>query len=127
MMKALFFFAVSGGIGFLIDVSVYYLTSLLVSYYIARLISFISAVLFTWWFNRNFTFNDVIKNSNIIIEFLKYLSSMIVGGLLNYIAFILSINTFDVVKLYPIIGIALGSIVGMFINFILSRFIVYKK
>lgn len=126
-MKALFFFAVSGGIGFLIDVSVYYLTSLLVSYYIARLISFISAVLFTWWFNRNFTFNDVIKNSNIIIEFLKYLSSMIVGGLLNYIAFILSINTFDVVKLYPIIGIALGSIVGMFINFILSRFIVYKK
>lgn len=127
MMKALFFFAVSGGIGFLIDVSVYYLTSLLVSYYIARLISFISAVLFTWWFNRNVTFNDVIKNSNIIIEFFKYLSSMIVGGLLNYITFILSMNTFDMVKLYPIIGIALGSIVGMFINFILSRFIVYKK
>lgn len=126
-MKALFFFAVSGGIGFLIDVSVYYLTSLLVSYYIARLISFISAVLFTWWFNRNVTFNDVIKNSNIIIEFFKYLSSMIVGGLLNYITFILSMNTFDMVKLYPIIGIALGSIVGMFINFILSRFIVYKK
>ena len=126
-MKALFFFAVSGGIGFLIDVSVYYLTSLLVSYYIARLISFISAVLFTWWFNRNVTFNDVIKNSNIIIEFFKYLSSMIVGGLLNYITFILSMNTFDMVKLYPIIGLALGSIVGMFINFILSRFIVYKK
>ena len=52
---------------------------------------------------------------------------MIVGGLLNYITFILSMNTFDMVKLYPIIGIALGSIVGMFINFILSRFIVYKK
>ncbi|WP_373819003.1 GtrA family protein [Glaesserella sp.] len=126
-MKSLFFFSISGGIGFIIDASVYYLVSHAIPYYGAKLISFISAVFFTWIFNRNITFRYAVKSENIFIEFAKYFSSMLLGGMVNYIVFIILMRQSFVVQTYPIIGIACGSIVGLICNFSITKLMIYNK
>jgi hypothetical conserved membrane protein len=126
-MRSLFLFAVSGGVGFLIDASVYYVSAHIFNFYISKIISFMFAVFFTWMFNRSITFKGYVKKGSIFIEFMKYLSSMTLGGLMNYLTFILLMNEYDLIKLYPVIGIACGSVVGMISNFILSKFLIYKK
>lgn len=125
-MKALFLFAISGSIGFIVDAIVYYLASAITSYYFAKAISFLFAVFSTWIFNRNITFRNSIKYGNVFSELIKYFSSTLLGGALNYFVFILLMNKSELVMSYPIIGIACGSIVGMVFNFTLSKLFIYK-
>lgn len=56
-------------------------------------------------------------------EFLKYYSAMVLGGAVNIGSFWLLIQLFPIVKSYPILGIAFGSIAGLVVNFITSKFI----
>ena len=126
-MRSLFLFSISGGVGFLIDATVYYVSAYVFDFYISKIISFLSAVFFTWLFNRNITFKGCLKRGSIFMEFMKYLSSMTFGGLMNYITFIFLMNEYELVRVFPVIGIACGSATGMVFNFALSKFLIYKK
>lgn len=119
-------FCVSGTLGFLIDSVTYYLLSTLFAFYIARVISFFVAVIFTWLFNRNITFNDKKFHGSVAKEFMYYFSSMAIGGAANYLSFIGLMEYVEIVKDYPVIGIAVGSVVGLAINFTLSKLVVYR-
>lgn len=125
-MRSLILFSISGGLGFLVDAGMYYLLSIYASYYWAKLLSFISAVFTTWLFNRSITFRHISKSSNVFLEFSKYFISMLFGGVINYIVFIFLIEKYYLIKEFPILGIAFGSISGLVCNFLLSKFVVYK-
>ena len=120
-MNRFFKFCIVGSAGFLVDTGVYYLAAIILPVLLSRILSFSSAVLFTYYFNRSFTFKN--QSAITINEFLKYYSAMVLGGAVNIGSFWLLMHIFSIINSYPILGIAFGSIAGLVVNFITSNFI----
>ncbi|EKS7212114.1 GtrA family protein [Enterobacter ludwigii] len=127
VLRELFFFAISGGLGFLVDTAVLYLLIGSLGPYIARGLSFFSAVLFTWIFNRSITFKGKRSNMKAGSEFVSYLLLMLCGGAVNYGLYSWLISSYGIVLEHPIIGVAAGSIAGMFVNLATSKLILFRK
>lgn len=130
MIKALreiFFFGISGGLGFLVDTAVLYLLLESCGPYIARGFSFFAAVLVTWLFNRSITFKEKKSNMKPQHEFLSYFVLMLGGGAVNYGLYSWLISTYQVVLEHPVIGVAAGSIAGMFVNLATSKLFLFRK
>ncbi|CAM6192273.1 TPA: GtrA family protein [Enterobacter hormaechei] len=126
-LRELFFFAISGGLGFLVDTAVLYLLMGSMGPYIARGLSFLSAVLFTWLFNRSVTFKGKSSNMKAGSEFASYLLLMLCGGAVNYGLYSWLITSYRIVFEHPVIGVAAGSIAGMFVNLATSKLILFRK
>ena len=124
-MKKFLSFCVVGGIGFFVDSGVYFLMAIIFPVLLSRLLSFSSAVLFTYYFNRSFTFNK--QSVMTIAEFSKYYVAMVLGGAVNMGSFLLSMRLVQTIKDYPILGIAIGSVSGLFVNFIFSKLTLEKN
>ena len=123
-MKRFLKFCVVGGGGFVVD-SVFYLA---VSYasepLMSRLVSFTAAVVFTYVFNRWFTFEKCSKAT--ALESVKYYVNMVLGGVVNIGVFYAAVTFSPWAVSYPVAGIALGSIAGLVVNFLTSRML-FKK
>lgn len=119
-------FGIVGIIGFIADSMMLYLLKDLVGLYISRIFSFVFAVFVTWILNRNFTFKKG-KRSNKLSEFIYYFGCMIVGGLANLTTYYLLIGSSQLIVEYPVIGVAIGSLAGMLINFVSSKWLVFTK
>ena len=125
-MRRFLLFCISGTLGFLVDTGVYYLAALTLPYYAARGLSFFIGVITTWLFNRNITFRGLKFNGSLFSEFLTYFTSMLAGGAVNYLSFVLCMKFWPLVVTYPVLGIAVGSIAGLFVNFTLSKLLIYR-
>ena len=83
-MRKIFFFLVAGSIGFIVDAGL--LETLLrftpIDPYNARVISIACAMLSTWMFNRNFTFQK--GGRSVAAEGMRYGSVGLSSALLNY-------------------------------------------
>ena len=122
----LLWFGISGSLGFVVDVCVFYLSSIIVGPYLGRLISFLSAATFTWGFNRYVTFK-VKKSSPNLQEFVLYIFCMVIGGCMNLGVFYFFIYISGIFKEFPVLAIASGSIAGMGVNYISSSLIWKNK
>lgn len=120
-------FAAAGIIGFVIDASVLY-TALAagVDHFTGRLISFVCAVWVTWQLNRRMAFRDARSRSG-WSEWWRYLAAMSGGGIVNYIAYSLCIWRIGTSAFAPLVAVAMGSIVGMTVNFATSKFWVFRQ
>ncbi|MFU9138978.1 GtrA family protein [Erwinia tasmaniensis] len=125
--KEVVLFGIVGTLGFIIDAGVLYFLKSIVGLYVGRVVSFICAVIITWFFNRNFTFKEVKSKRNPVVELLNYASLMLIGGFFNIGVYYIMIHQSVLVKNIPLIGVAVGSIVGMFVNFISSRLMFYSQ
>lgn len=126
MFPQLIKFGIGGVLGFLIDALLLYALKLSLGLYGARLISFISAVFATWLFNRNITFNDK-RYPHWYQEFAYYFLCMAVGGVVNLTFYMLLVSKSKYAAQCPIIGVAVGSIAGMTINFFTSKFLIFRR
>jgi putative flippase GtrA len=120
-------FGIVGGIGFLVDAGV--LTVMLtwgLGPYSGRVISFLAAATTTWILNRSFTFRRETE-AHPAGEWLAYLGLMVIGGLVNYGTYAAAVALFEPVQRHPVIGVALGSIAGMAINFWTSKTMVFER
>lgn len=122
-------FVVVGGIGFLTDAAV---LSLLTSWagwhpLRARLLSFLCAVTATWWLNRHYTFNEPRVAQHKSREYSRYLIVQGFGAALNYAVFAVAIVSLPVLKRYPVLPLALGSVVAMFFNYFGMRWWVFPS
>ncbi len=125
MRRQFFRFAVVGTIGFVIDAGVLlYVLSLDFDFYSARAISFLCAVTCTWLLNRVFTFRD--RNEDLVGQWARFASVNLIGGLINYGIYAVLVWQLAIVQTWPTLGVAAGSIAGMFINFALSRRLVFE-
>jgi putative flippase GtrA len=119
-------FGVVGTAGFLIDAGVLQLMLWLgLGPYLGRVVSFLAAATGTWLGNRRFTFqaNHARPSHR---EWLRYVSLMVVGGVVNYGAYVACLMGSALVRTYPVIGVAVGSIAGLAVNFLSSRYLVFK-
>lgn len=119
------FFVIGLG-GFLVDVGVLLLATPALGPYWGRLLSFTIAVIFTWLFNRSFTFESTQEQPRAFTEFIQYLLAMSLGGAVNYSVYAALVFYSDFVLQWPVIGVAVGSAVGLGVNFTLAKNWVFK-
>ena len=114
-------FCAVGAVGFVIDASI--LQALVASAhanpYAARIASFLVAASGTWLMNRHYTFE--VSHRPTHAEWMRYVALMGLGALVNYGAFALCIAFWQVAHTQPWLGVAVGSITGLVVNFTMSR------
>jgi putative flippase GtrA len=125
--RQILLFAISGALGFLVDASI---VQFLVSKwhadpYEARVVSFLCAATTTWAFNRKYTFAGRSGGSK-RGQLLRYLVAMAGGFALNYGAYAACVALFPLVRQWPAIGVAAGSIAGAAVNFLTSKYWIFR-
>jgi putative flippase GtrA len=132
-------FGIVGGVGFLVDAGLLHvMLELGLGYYGGRVVSFLAAATVTWILNRSFTFRPESPPSGSqrathrgpthpAREWLAYLGLMVIGGLVNYGTYALAVGLLEPVRRYPALGVALGSIAGMAINFWSAKTMLFER
>ena len=120
-------FGLVGVVGFLVDAGVlrFCMTELGMGPYAGRIVSFMAAVTATWLCNRHFTFRGQGSGST-RAQWARFVAVCLGGFVFNYGAYALLIATQPVVAAYPVLGVAAGSLAGMFFNFFASRRLVFR-
>jgi putative flippase GtrA len=120
-------FACVGTVGFLIDASVLTLLSTQwgINLYASRVVSFAAASLATWLLNRRFTFSAVQGQSK-KAEYVRYMTVQSVGSLANLGVFVIFVSAFSWLARVPMIPLAVGSAVGLLVNFVGSKKWVFR-
>lgn len=120
-------FGLVGCAGYCVDAGGLYLAlyALGLGYYTGRIISYALAASSTWYMNRQFTFADT-RNDARFREWARFVTLNLLGGGVNYAVYAAYVGTHAGSAVAPAVGVALGSIAGMFINFYLSRWFVFN-
>jgi putative flippase GtrA len=113
-------FSIFGIVGFLADSSILYLMlSFGSSPMTSRLISFLCAVFVTWQLNRRMTF-DAPRQQSLMREGVSYLLAMSIGGAFNLMTYFAVIRSLPDQVWVPALGVAMGSIVGLMMNYLIA-------
>jgi putative flippase GtrA len=117
-----------GIVGFLVDAALLTLLfrGLEANIYLARACSFGSATLVTWSLNRRYTFGTPHARVSVTGEYVRYLAVQALGALTNLACFSFLIEQFKWMKLVPILPLAVGAVFGLAINYLGSRFLVFR-
>jgi putative flippase GtrA len=125
MMIQFIKFGAVGAIGFILDtLSVYGLRGL-IGLYLAGLLAYVIAASGTWIMNRLWTFQGL-GTGSAARQWVKFMTANLAGFLLNRGTFFCLIVASPIIAERPVIAVAAGSIAGMFVNFGLSRSIVFR-
>jgi len=127
LIAQLFKFGLVGVVGYVVDVGVltFCMRELGMGPYTGRLFSFVAGASSTWICNRLFTFRGQGKG-HFGVQWAKFLGVSAGGFTLNYGTYALLIATMPLVHKYPPLGVAAGSLAGMFFNFFASRRLVFR-
>ncbi|MGV6474949.1 MULTISPECIES: GtrA family protein [Azotobacter] len=126
ILREIVLFGVSGAFGFLVDTAVLYMLKGPIGPFYGRIFSFLAAVLTTWLLNRYFTFRERKSGLSTRREFVAYLLLMLIGGGVNYGVYAWLIVSSPFASQYPVVGVAAGSLAGMFVNLVNSRYLLYR-
>ena len=119
-------FGVVGTIGFVVDSGVLYgMLWLGAGLYLGRAISYVAAATATWALNRAWTFRGR-GGGPVHRQWALFVAVNLVGFALNYGTYAVMVASIPVVAAHPVLGVAAGSIAGMFTNFALSRRLVFR-
>ena len=113
-------FCAVGTVGFLVDLGVLYAVSPWLGWYGGRIASFLVAASVTWQLNRTVTFSAPAEGAgraqNLWRQYMRYLTAMLLGAGVNYAVYATTLAFVDIPQV-AVLGVALGSIAGMAINF----------
>ncbi len=128
LRRQLVLFAISGAFGFVVDAGIvqFLVRELAVNPYGARVVSFLAAATTTWGFNRRYTFAGHGGDSR-RRELLRYLIAMAGGFALNYGAYAACLLFWPLVREWPAIGVAAGSVAGAALNFVTSKYWIFRN
>ena len=120
-------FGLVGALGFVIDASVLYIAlyQFGFGYYVGRLISYLCASTVAWYLHRIFTFK-VTHTKGGFRELINFQIMNSFGGGTNYLIYALLIANFSEFRAHPVMAVAIGALVGLFINFYLSKKVVFR-
>jgi putative flippase GtrA len=127
-MRQFVLFCVGGILGFIVDAGVLQLlvTGIAWDRFSARIISFLCAATATWLFNRNYTFAGQRRHSR-LGEWARYILAMSGGFACNFAAYSALVLYFNIDKQWLILAVAAGSVAGLGVNYLASRYWIYRK
>lgn len=131
LRRQLMGFGAAGIAGLLVDLAVLFVLAPVLGWYAGRVLSFLAAASATWWLNRRFTFAASTQNTgrmpaaSIWPEYGRYIVSMLGGAVMNYTVYVLALQ-FVPLPWAPALGVALGSLAGMSLNFVAARYFVFR-
>ena len=125
--RRLLAFGLAGALGFVVDTVVLYALKGLLGLFLGRAVSFSCAVVATWLINRQRTFRDRRSGHDPLGEFVRYFGLMLAGGAVHYASYSVAVLNFAAASERPVIGIAVGSVCGMVVNYLTTRFLMYRK
>jgi len=118
-------FAVIGTFGFGWDTAVVYATAPFVGPYIAGIISFLIVGSINWMANRWWTYRGL-SHGAMHTQLVRFLIANAVGFVLNRGKMFSLIYFVPLCRVYLVLPVAAGGIAGMFVNFFLSRRLVFR-
>ena len=120
-------FSLVGAIGFVLDAGALTLLAMLpdANLYVARLVSYLFAATGTWLLNRRYTF-EVSNTIRLHRQWSAYVILNALGGALNYVAYAVSLFMLDTVRSWPVLGVAIGSAVGLVVNYSINKKFVFR-
>jgi putative flippase GtrA len=123
-----FRFAVVGTTAFVVDTAVLYAAIWAgLGLYAGRAVSYLVAATFTWYGNRRLTFSTHAHGAPAIAaEWIRFLVANLAGGAVNYATYAAAIAWLPLVRAYPVLGVAAGSLAGLSVNFLASKFVVFR-
>lgn len=128
MIEQFLRFGVVGTVGFVVDAAVLLaMLALGLGPYGGRVVSFLAAATTTFLLNRAWTFRAAPRDSAMAAQWGRFVALNLVGFAANYGTYAAMIANLPMVAEYPVLGVAAGSIAGMFINFALSRRFVFRE
>jgi putative flippase GtrA len=123
-------FGAVGAAGFVVDETVlsigHYLLGL--DPFVARGISIVCAMTFTWWGNRTLTFAEHAAEGAgaILREWLKFMAANALGAVVNYATYTLCVRYAPFPLSNPLVAVIAGVAIGMVFNFTLSQRFVFR-
>ena len=88
-----------------------------------RCFGFSFGVFFTWFCNKNWTFREQRDSGSLLL----YYPLMAFGSLINLGSFTLCLLWLPLATRYPVIAIAFGTGLAMFVNFASMRLLVFRQ
>jgi putative flippase GtrA len=127
LRKEILLFAISGVLGFVVDAAIvqFLVREWAVNPYEARIASFLAAATTTWSFNRTYTFAGRSSGSR-RRELARYIIAMAGGFAFNYGAYAACVAAWPLVRAWPAIGVAVGSVAGAVLNFLSSKYWIFR-
>jgi len=120
-------FAIVGGSGTIINLVIFYFMAdyFKINPILSSVVGFTVAVTNNYLLNHKWTFISVVNDNISLKYYLKFVTSSLLGLLMNIIVLKIVIIVFKPKLL--VIAQAFGIVAGMGSNFLLSKFIVFKK
>ena len=120
-------FGVVGVIGFVVDTAVLYAgLAVGAGLYLGRAVSYVVAATATWALNRAWTFRSARRDQPVTAQWGRFVLLNLAGFAANYGTYAALVAGVPLVAAQPVLGVAAGSLAGMFINFGLSRRFVFQ-
>lgn len=121
-------FAITGGIGFIVDASVFLICHELIHLdnVTSRIISFGLAISVTWLINRNWAFRHR-RTTNALSEYGRYTASQTLGAAINFGVYIAAISMSLWFKQHPLAALTLGSLATVLFNYISAHRFIFKQ
>jgi putative flippase GtrA len=120
-------FGLIGVAGFVVDTSVLYAAIYVgLGLYAGRAVSYLAAVTFSWAFNSRYTFkrHDVADR---FLQWRRFLISQLSGAAINLGVYAGLIRASRYCGQHPVIGVAVGSLAGLLVNFVAARLYVFER
>lgn len=114
-----------GAFGFVVDTAVVYALRHRLGLYGAGMVSYVVAASVNWAINRAWTFRGQGRHKA-HHQWMLFLLTNLAGFVLNRGAYALLIHFSPLVRAWPVLAVAAGSLAGMFVNFHLSRTVAFR-
>jgi len=119
-------FGAVGALAFAVDAAILHLAILSgFGLHFGRLLSYLCAVTVSWEFNRRFTFRHTATPAS-FSNWLRFAVSQLGGAVVNLGCYFLLIHLSHTVEQFPVIGVAVGSVAGMLLNFGVATAYVFR-
>lgn len=118
-------FGAVGALGFLVDTATVYATRGWLGLYGAGALAFLVAATANWALNRAWTFKGK-GQGPAHRQWAMFLAANLLGFVLNRGTYFVLVTVSPLCAEQPVLAVAAGSAAGMFVNFALSRRLVFK-
>ena len=115
-----------GTLGFLADTAVVYALRGALGLYGARAVSFLVAVTLTWALNRSWTFRGARPRGSLAQQWALFVAANSSGAALNIATYVVLVAAVPYCAANPVVAVGAGAVAGMFVNFALSRRVVFR-